>query len=189
MTEKRLKYMVYELDKDSACPVWAYIDNGKVVAYHHDGDSDIETPEKFMRFFDTEDEANEFITKEIAHMKDAARDTRELLQRLYDWEGKYGNDANAVKLDEFIPSDVQYHYKSYNDAMYEGIIMILVRCARYRVLEVAGVSIPMDSINRIEWNDKEWRATIVLDGNAHIYVNEENGYRILRRLFDHIRKI
>ena len=186
--ERKRKYMVWVLEIGSACPVYAYMENGNVVAYHHEGDSEIEMPERFNRFFDTEDEADEYVTKRIAELKAKAKETKAILEELNEWEDKYDNGAESVTLDDYIPYCVQNRYKTANDDHFNSIINALARCARDRVLEVADRSIPMDSISNIEWHDHEWKATIVLHDGTRITTDENNGYNLLKKLYDHDRK-
>lgn len=186
--EGKRKYMVWVLETGSACPVYAYMENGKVVAYHYEGDSEIEMPKGFIKFFDTENEADEYVTKRIAELKAKAKETKAILEELNYWEDKYDDGGETVTLDDYIPYCVQKRYKTAEDKHFNSMINALARCARDRVLEVADRSIPMDSISNIEWYNHELKATIVLHDGIRITIDKNNGYDLLEKLYDHKRK-
>lgn len=187
--EKKTKYMVWTLEAGLSCLVDAYIENGEVAFYRHWDDSDVYTPNSYERFFDTQVEAEEYITNRIAELKGMAKEVRSILEEMDGWEDSYDGDqaCNAPRLADFIPDSVLKRYKREWDAKAYNMVRELIHCARDRAFEVAKCTVPMDSVSHISWNDIESKATIALHDGTSISVNEREDYNLLGALYGHRR--
>lgn len=184
MVEKKEMYMVWQLKSDAICPVYAYSDYGKVIAYHHPDDKEIMLPST-EQFFDTESGAKEYLANRIQALKVKAASVRKTLINLSDLEDHYDSADSDVCLDDFLPYGVREKYKKQGKKEAEEVIKRLARCARTRVFEIGSTSMPLDKVDHIEWQDRHSLATVVLDSGIRITAKDFDEYDFLRCLYDH----
>lgn len=183
--EKKKMYMVWTLEPDSACTVYAYVENGKVVSYHLEGDGEIQAPQSHERFFNSLQEAESFMSERTKELKGMARGVREILSDLCMYQA--GNDGKmGVSLDDFIPYNVKEHYETEAKAKSKRLIKVLSSAARTRTIEVGGFTVNLDKVQMIEWSN-DMRAAIWLDEGTRVMVDDYDEYKILENLYEHKR--
>ena len=161
MIEKNKMYMVWQLKSDAICPVYAYSDNGKVVAYHHVDDREIQLPNT-EQFFNSES-----------------------LENLYNLERHYDSEDSEIGVEDFLPYGVRQKYIEQGKKEAVEVIKRLARCARTRVFEIGSTSVPLDKVDHIEWQDRHSLATVVLDSGIRITAKDFDEYDFLCCLYDH----
>ena len=187
MIEKKKMFMVYTLEVGALPTVVAVVDNGEVIGYSHEGDSDFNEPRRCERFFDTEKEANEYIQERINALKEDKKKVMDVLSEIYSYMDGYDeNEDSPIKLDDFLPIVVSNHYEKIGEKKNKKTIKTLLKCVRTRCIEVNGCSVALDNIGHIEWGDRGCqKTTIYLLNGEHISVEDYDEVRLLRQIFDH----
>ena len=178
MLEKKKKFMSYSLEADMSgiCDVDAYIDNGKVVAYNG-GDGCVRLPKKCENFFDTQEEAEEYIRTRIAALRKAAEYISKIIWEVYNYEDTYDCEHAVTMKDFNIPEDPIEKHK------HETLINRMSRCIRTRLINLACSTILIDSIERIEWNGRAYEPTVLLDNGDRIKVTDRDEIELLRLIY------
>lgn len=184
MIEKNKMYMVWQLKSDAICPVYAYSDNGKVIAYHHPEDREIQLPNT-EQFFNSESDAKDYLAERIQILKMKAIDVKKTLENLYNWERHYDSEDSEICVEDFLTYGVCQKYIEQGKKDAAEVIKRLAKCARTHVFEAGGISVPMDKVDHIEWQDRSSLATIVLDSGIRITTKEDEEYDFLSCLYDH----
>ena len=187
MIEKKKMFMVWTLEIGALPPVVAVVDNGRVICYHHEGDSELHKPRRCERFFDTEKEANEYIQERINALKDDKKKVTDVLSEIYSYMDEYcENEDSPIQLDDFLPIVVSNHYEEIGESKNRKTIKTLLKCVRTRCIEVSGCSVALDNIGHIEWGDRGCQKTIIyLLNGEHIDIFDYDEVQLLRQIFDH----
>ena len=187
MIEKKKMFMVWTLEIDALPPVVAIVDNGRVIGYYHEGDSELNEPRRCERFFDTEKEANEYIQERINALKDDKKKVTDVLSEIYSYMDEYcENEDSPIQLDDFLPIVVSNHYEKIGESKNRKTIKTLLKCVRTRCIEVSGCSVSLDNIGHIEWGDRGCQKTIIfLLNGERISVEDYDEVQLLRQIFDH----
>ena len=187
MIEKKKMFMVWTLEIDALPPVVAIVDNGRVIGYYHEGDSELNEPRRCERFFDTEKEANEYIQERINALKDDKKKVTDVLSEIYSYmDGYEENEDSPIKLENFLPFGVRRHYEKIGEKKNRDIIETLLKCVRTRCIEVSGCSVALDNIGHIEWGDRGCqKTTIYLLNGEHVDIFDYDEVQLLRQIFDH----
>ena len=187
MIEKKKMFMVWTLEVGALPPVVAVVDNGRVICYHHEGDSELHKPRRCERFFDTEKEANEYIQERINALKDDKKKVTDVLSEIYSYMDEYcENEDSPIQLDDFLPIVVSNHYEEIGESKNRKTIKTLLKCVRTRCIEVSGCSVALDNIGHIEWGDRGCqKTTIYLLNGERISVEDYDEVQLLRQIFDH----
>lgn len=187
MIEKKKMFMVWTLEIDALPPVLAIVDNGKVIGYFHEGDSELNEPRSCEHFFDTEKEANEYIRERINALKDDKKKVTDVLSEIYSYmDGYEENEDSPIKLDDFLPIVVSNHYEKIGEEKSRKTIKTLLKCVRTRCIEVSGCSVALDNIGHIEWGDRGCQKTIIfLLNGERISIEDYDEVRLLRQILDH----
>lgn len=166
---------------DTVCPVVAYVDNGRVVCYHNEGDSEICLVNKCEHFFDSKQQGEQYIRDRIEYLKRMSKDVKDVLSEVYEYERIYAGAEHAVTLKDMIPDGAVslLQDKSEEKALIRG----LVNCLHSRTLEVAKHTIPLDSISHIEW--QTCYATVVLHSGQRVVVSDIKEEKLLEAIFNH----
>ena len=180
-------FMVWTLEIDALPPVVAIVDNGRVIGYYHEGDSELNEPRRCERFFDTEKEANEYIQERINALKEDKKKVTDVLSEIYSYMDGYDENLDSpIKLDDFLPFDIRDHYEKIGERKNRKAIKTLLKCVRTRCIEVSGCSVALDNIGHIEWGDRGCqKTTIYLLNGEHISIEDYDEVRLLRQIFDH----
>ena len=187
MIEKKKMFIVWTLEIDALPPVVAVVDNGRVICYHHEGDSELHKPRRCERFFDTEKEANEYIQERINALKEDKKKVKDVLSEIYSYMDGYDeNEDSPIKLDDFLPIVVSNHYEKIGEKKNQKTIKTLLKCVRTRCIEVSGCSVALDNIGHIEWGDLGRQKTIIyLLNGERISIEDYDEVQLLRQIFDH----
>jgi len=187
MIEKKKMFMVWTLEIDALPPVVAIVDNGRVICYNHEGDSELNKPRRCEHFFDTEKEANEYIQERINVLREYKKKVTDVLSEIYSYmDGYEENKDSPIKLDDFLPIVVSNYYEKIGERKNRKIIKALLKCVRTRCIEVSGCSVALDNIGYIEWGDRGCqKTTIYLLNGERISVEDYDEVRLLRQIFDH----
>ena len=187
MIEKKKMFVVWTLEIDALPPVVAIVDNGEVIGYFHEDDSELREPRRCERFFDTEKEANEYIQERINVLREYKKKVTDVLSEIYSYMDGYSeNEDSPIKLDDFLPFEVRNHYAEIGEGKNHETIKALLKCIRTRCIEVSGCSIALDNIGHIEWGDRGCQKTIIfLLNGERISVEDHDEVRLLRQIFDH----
>ena len=187
MIEKKKMFMVWTLEIDALPPVVAIVDNGRVIGYYHEGDSELNEPRRCERFFDTEKEANEYIQERINTLKEDKKKVTNVLSEIYSYmDGYEENEDSPIKLKDFLPIQVRHHYEKIAVGKSQETIKALLKCVRTRCIEVGGCSVALDNIGHIEWGDLGCqKTTIYLLNGERISVEDYNEVQLLKQIFDH----
>lgn len=187
MIEKKKMFMVYTLEIDALPTVVAIVDNGEVIGYSNEGDSDFNEPRSCQHFFDTKKEANEYIQERINALKEDKKKVTDVLSEIYSYMEDYSeNEYSPIKLDDFLPILVSNHYKKIGEKKNQKTIKTLLKCVRTRCIEVSGCSVALDNIGYIEWDDRGCqKAIIYLLNGERISVEDYDEVQLLRQIFDH----
>lgn len=187
MIEKKKMFMVWTLEIDALPLVVAIVDNGRVIGYFHEGDSELNELRSCQHFFDTEKEANEYIQERINALEHDKKKVTDVLSEIYSYmnSGKE-NEESPIKLDDFLPFGVRRHYKEIGEKKNRKTIETLLKCVRTRCIEVSGCSVALDNIGHIEWGDRGCQKTIIfLLNGERISIEDYDEVRLLRQIFDH----
>ena len=187
MIEKKKMFMVYTLEIDALPTVVAIVDNGEVIGYSHEGDSDFNEPRSCEHFFDTKKEANEYIQERINALTEDKKKVTDVLSEVYSYMKDYSeNEYSPIKLDDFLPIKVRYHYEKIGERKNQETIKTLLKCVRTRCIEVSGCSVALDNIGHIEWYDRGCQKIIIyLLNGERISVDDYDEVQLLRQIFDH----
>ena len=187
MIDKKKMFMVWTLEIDALPPVVAIVDNGRVIGYYHEGDSELNEPRRCEHFFDTEKEANEYIQERINTLKEDKKKVTDVLSEIYSYMDSYEeNEDSPIKLDDFLPIVVSNHYEKIGEKKNQKTIKTLLKCVRTRCIEVSGCSVALDNIGHIEWGDRGCQKTIIyLLNGERISIEDYDEVRLLRQIFDH----
>ena len=177
-------FLVWTLDEENICEVYAYIDNGNVIAYVFDGGDELVVPSSCESLFDTRQEAKEYISNLGNTLKEKAKEVCTLLRSIASWEDKYEQGATVVELCDFIPYSVRHIYEKKIEDELSKSMLTLARCARSRVLELGGTSIPMENISHVEWQP-HGVVTVVLKSGIRVSAKERADVKVLEMLYDH----
>lgn len=180
MIEKRNKFMSYSLEADlsGVCEVCAYIEDGTVVAYHHPGDSEVCIPKRCENFFDTEKEAEDYIRTRIAELRKAKKEISKIIWEVYYYESNYDCE-HAVTLRDFcIPESPDKERKRKKQ------IEKMARCIRTRMIDIAGNTISLDDIERIEWGRNASEPVVLLSNGDRIKVDDWEETQLLKLIYE-----
>ena len=187
MIEKKKMFMVWTLEIDALPPVVAIVDNGRVLGYYHQGDSELNQPHRCEHFFDTEKEANGYIQQRIDALREDKKKVTEVLSEIYSYMDCYDESEDSpIKLEDFLPPGVCNHYEEIGERKNRKTIKTLLKCIRTRCIEVSGCSVALDNIGHIEWGDRGCQKTIIfLLNGERISVEDYDEVQLLRQIFDH----
>jgi hypothetical protein len=187
MIEKKKMFMVWTLEIGALPPVVAVVDNGRAICYHHEGDWEFDRPRECEHFFDTEKEANEYIQERINALTEDKKKVTDVLSEIYSYmRDRCENEDSPIKLDDFLPIEVRWHYEKIGESKNQKTIKALLKCVRTRCIEVSGCSVALDNIGHIEWGDRGCqKTTIYLLNGEHISVEDYDEVQLLRQIFDH----
>ena len=187
MIEKKKMFMVWTLEIDALPTVEAIVDNGRVICYYYEGDSELNKTRRCEHFFDTEKEANEYIQQRINALKEDKKKVADVLSEIYSYMDGYDeNEESPIKLDDFLPFGIRTHYEEIGERKNRKTIKALLKCVRTRCVEISGCSITLDNIGRIEWGSRGClKATVYLLNGERISVEDYDEVRLLRQIFDH----
>ena len=180
-------FMVYTLEIDALPTVVAIVDNGEVIGYSHEGDSDFNEPRSCEHFFDTKKEANEYIQERINALTEDKKKVTDVLSEVYSYMKDYSeNEDSPIRLDDFLPIEVRWHYEKIGESKNQETIKTLLKCVRTRCIEVNGCSVALDNIGYIEWGDRGCQKTIIfLLNGERISIEDNDEVQLLRQIFDH----
>lgn len=181
MTEKKEKFMTYSLESDLSgiCPVCAYMDAGKVVAYHHPDDREIQLPKDCEHFFDSEDEAKEYIRTRIDELRKKIEEFQKIFWEIYGYEKSYSCDHAVTLSDLCIPGNEE------KEKEFKEKIKKLARCARTRMIDISGVTVPIGSIEFVDWGSRTEKPVVVLHGGTRVKVDDYEEKKLLELIFEH----
>ena len=94
MIEKKKMFVVWTLEIDALPPVVAIVDNGEVIGYFHEDDSELREPRRCERFFDTEKEANEYIQERINVLREYKKKVTDVLSEIYSYMDGYSENED-----------------------------------------------------------------------------------------------
>lgn len=179
-------FMVYTLEIDALPTVVAIVDNGEVIGYSHEGDWEFHIPRECEHFFDTEKEANEYIQERINALTEDKKKVTDVLSEVYSYMKDYiENEDSPIKLDDFLPIEVRWHYEKIGESKNQETIKTLLKCVRTRCIEVNGCSVALDNIGHIEWGDRGCKTIIYLLNGERISIEDYDEVQLLRQIFDH----
>ena len=188
MIEKKKMFMVWTLEIGELPPVLAIVDNGKVIGYFHEGDSELNEPRRCEHFFDTEKEANEYIQERINALTEDKKKVTDVFSEIcsYMEDGYDENKDSPIRLDDFLPFGIRNHYEEIGERKNRKTIEALLKCVRTRCVEVSGCSVALDNIGHIEWGDRGCqKTTIYLLNGERISIEDHDEVQLFRQIFDH----
>lgn len=187
MIEKKKMFMTWTLELNTAVDVIALVDvdEKEVLAYQSDVGEKYRIPRSCERFFDTEQEANDYIKERIIALKEDRKKVKDVLDEIYSYMDDYDeNEESPIKLGDFLPGRVRSHYCNKGAIKYKKMVKTLLNCIHTKCIEVAGCSIALDNIGHIEW-DVNFRhgATIFSISGERIIVEDFDEKELLKQIF------
>ena len=155
-------------------------DDGKVVAAADLGDNDFYAAEKNELFFDTEDAARQSLAAVLPTDEEIKRVLRFL---------KNAPDEKIKEYDETIKTvtgDKSYLYMAIYGKMYEYVydnctdflsnsFVRRIKClVRQQILNIDGVSVPIDNVSHVKWGDGSQVCKLVLKDGTEVFCSEKD---------------
>lgn len=175
-------------------PKTVITDDGKVVACKNEDDKWYDgTMWKIRKFFDTEDEAREYIAKEEAFIRDMVPTVRKFIDRMemrYDLRQRLGIEKKDYLGDYANRPTDNYRSEYLSDHQYAKKLEAFVRS---RTLNIGGWSLPVDSVKRVQWffhdeegdeyEDCDWLAELTMTDGETVRTTSVEEVRLIKAVF------
>ena len=175
------KYQVDTIDYYIA-EVNALIDDeGKLIAAANVGDSVFYAPEEYELYLDTEEAARQA----LASIVPTEEELKKVLRFLKNAPGEKMKEHDET-IKTVISSDsiiykaiygeeygyIREHFTDYIPSSVVGRIMLLIR---QRILNIGGVSLPIDNISHVKWGENDSTCKLILKDGTEVFCSEKEG--------------
>jgi hypothetical protein len=152
-------------------------------AFENEDDNDGEWYHQYPneKYFNTLQEANEYISKRQEYLRSKFSEVREFIYEMDNVESDYFKFDKEEYLGRYAKNDTPNWVKRERDA-YRAEASLLNSIARSRHFNVNGETINIDEVVRVMWH-KEDKATLVMRGGHEVTTFSEAEYTIVVDMF------
>jgi hypothetical protein len=152
-------------------------------AFENEDDNDGEWYHQYPneKYFNTLQEANEYISKRQEYLRSKFSEVREFIYEMDNVESDYFKFDKEEYLGRYAKNDTPNWVKRERDA-YRAEASLLNSIARSRHFNVNGETINIDDVVRVMWH-KEDKATLVMRGGHEVTTFSEAEYTIVVDMF------